>query len=577
MMGPDRMGVRPSRLKPHFYSDEQSPDSSDSISVQGPPVIRGHKSLSYGHEVGERLPGVQEVLHNPPILWEQTALDEMSARRLQNMASAEFNEKQQERVESHERESLMHALGRNHKTRPHEQHSNGLSPSQMRRISQKLRERLQTYVEPSSDQHLYAFHSSSHPDNTPLDCLPPAPILPRKPSPSDGLLLPAISKLTRVTSSDALKLDNDFHPPPPKHRHNSPSRDQSHGSGSGDSSHKSHDHSMASTSSRSSPPLRPSATPSSAPPPDPDEGTMLALLGAMDRLEPTAQPQPNIHKTAKPNIHSLRHSMSPRQSLSSSSSSNMYQQPSSSMFEKKQASSSSNSNSHFNQQTSSTDHSNGTKVDETSQETQSNTATNPTNSVSSDMTTHLRAHSHARPYVCDYNDCSKAFAQSGGLVRHRRTHTGDKPYHCQFPGCDRSFTESGHLTRHNRSHTGEKPYMCPFDCDKAFSTSYHLVRHQRTHTGDRPYKCDHPGCGKAFSQSGGLQRHQRVHQRGQKTQRDVVDQDDDQSTDRRVGSSATNSESQSVSHHFTRHRKETADERFGRELEHNLQESLGNL
>ena len=55
-----------------------------------------------------------------------------------------------------------------------------------------------------------------------------------------------------------------------------------------------------------------------------------------------------------------------------------------------------------------------------------------------------------KPYVCDWENCSKRFARSDELSRHRRLHTGEKRYEC--PVCDRKFMRSDHLAKHAKRH-----------------------------------------------------------------------------------------------------------------------------
>ena len=70
------------------------------------------------------------------------------------------------------------------------------------------------------------------------------------------------------------------------------------------------------------------------------------------------------------------------------------------------------------------------------------------------------------------------------LQIHERSHTGDKPFKCEMENCSRAFATSYGLKSHVRVHTGEKPYKCPIaDCMKAFKTSGDLQKHIRTHTG----------------------------------------------------------------------------------------------
>nr|XP_051684787.1 Krueppel-like factor 17 isoform X2 [Oryctolagus cuniculus] len=86
----------------------------------------------------------------------------------------------------------------------------------------------------------------------------------------------------------------------------------------------------------------------------------------------------------------------------------------------------------------------------------------------------------SRPYICQYENCGKAYTKRSHLVSHERKHTGDRLYKCQWEGCNWSFFRSDELTRHSRIHTRYRPHRCE-QCGRQFMRSDHLRQHQRIH------------------------------------------------------------------------------------------------
>ena len=101
--------------------------------------------------------------------------------------------------------------------------------------------------------------------------------------------------------------------------------------------------------------------------------------------------------------------------------------------------------------------------------------------------------------------CVKAFSCSSQLRSHKRIHTGAKPFKCNI--CDEQFSYSTHLKNHKRTHTGEKPYKCNI-CDMNFTQRASLKTHLLIHSGERPYKCDL--CSKSFRRIQCLKEHNRA-------------------------------------------------------------------
>nr|POE77689.1 transcription factor iiia [Quercus suber] len=121
-------------------------------------------------------------------------------------------------------------------------------------------------------------------------------------------------------------------------------------------------------------------------------------------------------------------------------------------------------------------------------------------------------------YVCELEDCGKAFDRPVKLEAHHRTHTNERPYVCEEDDCDKTFQRKEHLTRHVKDkHSNERPHTCSYlitnesgdsvQCAKSFHTAAKLKRHVAAHEEKEQTKCSEPGCGKIFRRQETLQRH----------------------------------------------------------------------
>lgn len=120
---------------------------------------------------------------------------------------------------------------------------------------------------------------------------------------------------------------------------------------------------------------------------------------------------------------------------------------------------------------------------------------------------HVFNHTGVRNFVCDVDNCGKAFYNPKTLSNHKRmVHTLDRNYVCEMCGFRTKAKPA--LIVHKRSHTGEKPFACK-DCDRRFASQSLLGEHKAMHLTDRPHKCE--VCGATFARHKALYHHKHLH------------------------------------------------------------------
>ncbi|KAF5297330.1 hypothetical protein FQA39_LY12169 [Lamprigera yunnana] len=155
---------------------------------------------------------------------------------------------------------------------------------------------------------------------------------------------------------------------------------------------------------------------------------------------------------------------------------------------------------------------------------------------------HMKAHTGAKPYQCEFTNCGKSFKCIGDLIGHKwvrhierrveislknvcgiyetkwpsqshmRTYTGEKPYKCDISDCSRAFTTMGHLNVHKKKHEERRVEISLKNVCGIYETKWPSQSHMRTYTGEKPYKCDISDCSRAFTTMGHLNVHKKKHE-----------------------------------------------------------------
>lgn len=121
---------------------------------------------------------------------------------------------------------------------------------------------------------------------------------------------------------------------------------------------------------------------------------------------------------------------------------------------------------------------------------------------------HQRIHSKTNQKIFPCTLCTKTFKSKQNLIDHENCHLGLKYFKCEI--CEKSFTTKTHLDIHVRhSHSQIDQFLCTV-CSKPYKSKSYLKIHIKTHFEDlKNYSCGF--CGKKFIQMSDLKIHSRTH------------------------------------------------------------------
>lgn len=120
-------------------------------------------------------------------------------------------------------------------------------------------------------------------------------------------------------------------------------------------------------------------------------------------------------------------------------------------------------------------------------------------------TDHRKVHSEARPFVCEYEGCGKAYKCKTNLNHHYESvhETAVVPHKCEK--CGKNFKNKYLLTKHMSITCNDaRPFVCR-TCGKGFKVLRTLKYHEGLHAEHKPIACDI--CGKGVPSKDHLKVH----------------------------------------------------------------------
>ncbi|KAL7051570.1 hypothetical protein ACKWTF_004509 [Chironomus riparius] len=119
---------------------------------------------------------------------------------------------------------------------------------------------------------------------------------------------------------------------------------------------------------------------------------------------------------------------------------------------------------------------------------------------------HVRSHNATRDFECFH--CGKKFMKKTLLVLHMQTHLSERKFLCDIEDCKKAFKTYNSFYAHKRKHQSiNSPRFNCASCDKVFSSHSVLMSHLKSHTGEKVWNCHYDGCTKAYAHKQNLNMH----------------------------------------------------------------------
>ena len=131
------------------------------------------------------------------------------------------------------------------------------------------------------------------------------------------------------------------------------------------------------------------------------------------------------------------------------------------------------------------------------------------------MNRHKRVHIQERPFVCDVDQCGKAFMDKLQLTRHKNVvHRLGTVFECYWPGCEYSTGDKISMRTHESIHkTGGGEYVCSWpECGKRMAHKQSLEDHiNAIHKNVKPFSCPVAGCPYRTAFRRNIRQHSKTH------------------------------------------------------------------